>query len=83
MSADGGLEESEVLSTRETLRTMGRAIRYMGPFRRRFAVKLGLLLLSLIPMLMLPWPVKILIDNVIEGRPIGSRSAQLRLSSVR
>ncbi len=72
MIAGGDLEESEVLSTRETLRAMGRAIRYMGPFRRRFAVKLGLLLLSLVPMLMLPWPVKILIDNVIEGQPIES-----------
>ncbi len=47
-----------------------RAIRYVAPFRSRFLVKLGLLLLSLIPMLMLPWPVKIIIDHVIEGRPV-------------
>ncbi len=70
MSEAGQLEESELLSTRETFRTMRRAIRYMAPFRRRFAVKLGLLGLSLIPMLLLPWPVKIIIDHVVEAVPV-------------
>ena len=64
------MEESEVISAGETLRVIGRALRYVEPFRGRFAVKLGLLLLSLLPMLMLPWPVKIIIDNVIEGHPV-------------
>ena len=64
------MEESEVISAGETLRVIGRALRYVKPFRARFAVKLGLLLLSLLPMLMLPWPVKIIIDNVIEGHPV-------------
>jgi subfamily B ATP-binding cassette protein MsbA len=64
------MQDSEFLTNRETIRVIGRAVRYIGPFRSRFAVKLGLMLASLIPMLMLPWPVKIIIDNVIEGRPI-------------
>jgi ABC-type multidrug transport system fused ATPase/permease subunit len=70
MSAERPMEESEVIGPGETLRVIGRAVRYIGPFRARFAVKVGLLLLSLLPMLMLPWPVKIIIDNVIEGHPI-------------
>ncbi len=70
MSRPSPMEESEDLSHGETLRVLGRALRFVGPFRGRFAVKVGLMLLSLLPMLMLPWPVKIIIDNVIEGRPI-------------
>ena len=66
------MEESEVLTSRETLRVIGRAIRYIEPFRGQFAVKVGLLLVSLLPLLLLPWPVKIIIDNVIEGRPISN-----------
>ncbi len=64
------MEESEFLSNRETLAVIGRALRYIEPFRGRFVVKLGLMIASLIPMLMLPWPVKIIIDNVILGRPV-------------
>jgi ABC-type multidrug transport system fused ATPase/permease subunit len=71
MSEARQMEESEILSTRETFRAVARAIRYMAPFRGRFAVKLGLVGLSLIPMLLLPWPVKIIIDHVVEGVPVG------------
>ncbi len=71
MSSRNRMEESEFLTNWETLKVIRRAIRYIGPFRRRFAVKVALMFASLIPMLMLPWPVKIIIDNVIEGRPIG------------
>jgi hypothetical protein len=71
VSQQNQMQESELLTTGETLRVMRRAIRYVRPFAGRFAVKLGLMTASLIPMLMLPWPVKIIIDNVIEGQPIG------------
>ncbi|MCZ6782178.1 MAG: ABC transporter ATP-binding protein [Proteobacteria bacterium] len=67
----GPIEESEELSHRETLQVVLRAIRYVGPFKRQFAVKAGLLMISLLPMLILPWPIKILIDHVIEEIPIG------------
>ena len=70
MSSKNRMEESEFLTTGETFRVIRRAIRYIGPFKARFSVKVGLMFASLIPMLMLPWPVKIIIDNVIEGRAI-------------
>jgi hypothetical protein len=38
-----------------------------GPFRARFAVKMALLLVSIVPFVLLPWPSKIVIDHVIEG----------------
>lgn len=55
----------------ETLRVLGRALRYLGPLRARFAWKLVFLLLSLLPLLVLPWPVKIVVDHVIGGVPVG------------
>ena len=63
-------QESTDLDSGQTLRVIGRALRFVEPFRGQFMVKVGLLLLSLLPMLMLPWPIKIIIDNVIEGHPI-------------
>jgi ABC-type multidrug transport system fused ATPase/permease subunit len=63
-------EESGEFSSRQTLRILARSARYLSPFRRRFAVKLGLLILSLLPLLVLPWPVKILVDHVVMGVPL-------------
>jgi ABC-type multidrug transport system fused ATPase/permease subunit len=63
--------ESERIGTRETLVVLGRALRYVAPFKARFAGKVVLTLLSLAPFLILPWPAKILIDHVIEGNPLG------------
>jgi ABC-type multidrug transport system fused ATPase/permease subunit len=53
-----------------TARTLGRALRYLAPFRRRVAGKLGFVLLSIVPLVLVPWPGKIVIDHVIEGAPI-------------
>jgi ABC-type multidrug transport system fused ATPase/permease subunit len=58
----------------DTLRLLGRTFRYVAPFRRRFAAKFGLLLLSMLPLLVLPWPAKIVLDHVIEGIPIGAQA---------
>ncbi len=57
-----------------TLRLLVRALRYVAPFRRRFAQKLALLLASMLPLLVLPWPAKIVLDHVIEGIPIGAQA---------
>jgi ABC-type multidrug transport system fused ATPase/permease subunit len=64
------LEEGGELSNRQTFTVMLRALRYVGPFRWQFSVKAVLLLISLLPMLILPWPIKILIDHVIEEVPV-------------
>ncbi|MGH0036643.1 MAG: ABC transporter ATP-binding protein [Myxococcota bacterium] len=61
---------SPEISHRETLGILVRALRYVGPFRWQFAVKAGLLFASVVPMLLVPWPIKILIDHVIEKIPI-------------
>jgi ABC-type multidrug transport system fused ATPase/permease subunit len=63
-------EAREELSNRETLRIFRRAIHYVSPFKGRFAVKAGLAIVSLFPPLLLPWPIKMQIDHVIQGLPI-------------
>jgi ABC-type multidrug transport system fused ATPase/permease subunit len=64
------LEESGDLGNLEAARVITRAFRYLGPFKGPFTVKAVLTVVSLLPLLFLPWPVKIIIDNVIEGHPI-------------
>jgi ATP-binding cassette, subfamily B, bacterial MsbA len=64
------LEERGELGHAETFRILARASRYLGPFRLRFAGKIGLLMLSLVPLLVLPWPVKIIVDHVVLGVPL-------------
>jgi ABC-type multidrug transport system fused ATPase/permease subunit len=61
--------EAGELSHAGALRTLLRALRYLAPFRRRVRVKLGLGVLSVLPLLLLPWPVKVVVDQVIEGIP--------------
>ena len=54
---------------RETLTLVWRAITYIGYFKARFAAKFLLMWLSLLSPLVLPWPLKIVIDNVVLGMP--------------
>ena len=63
------------ITNSETVLLFRRALRYIAPFKFRFAVKVGLTLLSLLPLLILPWPVKILIDHVIQQIPISEKVA--------
>lgn len=52
------------------LEALRRVLRYAAPFRARFAVKLALLITSVLPLVLIPWPGKIVIDHVIEGVPV-------------
>ena len=65
----------KIVTNSETLLLFRRALRYVAPFKWRFAVKVGLMILSLTPLLLLPWPIKILIDHVIGQIPIDEKVA--------
>ena len=67
--------EAGHISHRETLRIFLRALRYVGPVWRRFAVKAVLTLASLLPMIVFPFTLKILIDHVLLSRPMGGENA--------
>lgn len=62
---------------RETLSLLWRALRYIAPFRARFVGKLVLGLASLVPLFLVPWPAKFLVDQVIEGIPLGESRTPL------
>jgi subfamily B ATP-binding cassette protein MsbA len=60
---------------RETLHLVGRGISYIKYFKARFTLRVILFWLSLMSPLILPWPIKIIVDNVILGLPVGEGTA--------
>jgi len=40
------------------LEALRRVLRYAAPFRARFAVKLVLLVTSVLPLMLIPWPAR-------------------------
>ena len=68
--AASGLDTDTDIDLRETLRILGRGISYLKYFWGRFAAKLSLNLLSLVPPMVMPFILKLIIDHVIIGDPI-------------
>ena len=62
------------LAFRETLAVVWRAVSYIRHFPLRFAGKFLLMWLSLLTPLILPWPIKIVIDNVVLGKPVDAEA---------
>lgn len=60
---------------RETLHLVGRGISYIKYFKMRFTLRVAIFWLSLMSPLILPWPIKIVVDNVILGLPVGEGTA--------
>jgi ABC-type multidrug transport system fused ATPase/permease subunit len=56
-----------------TLRLFARAFAYVSPARGALAVKGALMLAASLPLLLVPWPVKLIVDHVIEGIPLGAQ----------
>jgi len=56
-----------------SLRLLTRAFAYVGPAKAAFAIKAALMLATSLPLLLLPWPVKLIVDHVIEGIPLGAQ----------
>ena len=59
------------IDTRETLRLIRRATVFVWPLRYQVAAKLALAVVGISVLLVMPWPLKLLIDYVIMGVPIG------------
>ena len=53
------------LTARDVFRILGRCLVYIRPHSRLFALKFGLMLGSFAPLLVVPWPIKILVDHVL------------------
>lgn len=70
MSAPSTDVDPPAIGIGDALRQLKRAIRWVQPFWPRLLVKVSLLWLGLGVLLLLPWPVKILIDQYIVGLPL-------------
>ncbi|HTO69994.1 MAG TPA: ABC transporter ATP-binding protein [Myxococcota bacterium] len=60
-------------STSSILSVLRRTLRYVAPVRGRFAVKIAFTFLSILPLLVLPVPIKLLLDHVIGDLPLADR----------
>jgi ATP-binding cassette subfamily B protein len=58
------------LSIGDAWRLLVKSWPFISRYRRLVAIKCGLVLASLTFFLMTPWPLKIVIDNVIDGHPL-------------
>ena len=52
-----------------------RALHYLRPYRGYAGGSVTLLLLSTFAALLVPWPLKFLVDNVLSGEPLLRNSA--------
>ncbi|MDP7598150.1 MAG: ABC transporter ATP-binding protein [Pseudomonadales bacterium] len=60
------------ITTAETWSLVARSLRFVWPYRYQVGVKLLLSLIGVSVILFLPWPLKILIDYVVTGVPVGA-----------
>src|ERR1700674_1112925 len=63
-------DEQAPLTWREAWRLLVRSWPFRSRYRRLVAIKCVLVFVSLTFYLMTPWPLKIVIDNVIDGHPL-------------
>jgi ABC-type multidrug transport system fused ATPase/permease subunit len=59
--------ERDSLSFREAINLLTRGWRFFAPHRRLVALKSAIAISSVLLFLITPWPMKIIIDNVIDG----------------
>ncbi len=57
-----------------TLRLLRESFRYAAPFKARFALRYLLALISVLPIVLLPWPVKMIVDHALLGIPVGAQA---------
>jgi ABC-type multidrug transport system fused ATPase/permease subunit len=70
------LDQHTDIDARETLRVLGRGLRYVAPFWPRFLAKTLFAMVSLMPSLLFPWTLSIIIDHVIRAEPVGEGAAR-------
>ncbi|MDA1299392.1 MAG: ABC transporter ATP-binding protein [Proteobacteria bacterium] len=65
------LDQSTDIDTRESIRIIGRGMKLLRYFWGRFTIKYIMMWGALAaPVMLLPWPVKIIIDHVVLDKPL-------------
>ena len=67
---DDRLDTNPELTNREALRLLARAFPYVYPARRLYWFKLITMAGSVLPVLIAPWPFKVVVDHVVLEKPI-------------
>ncbi len=67
---DDHIDVDTEMTARDVLRVVGRCIAYVRPHWRLFVLKFGLMLGTFVPLLVAPWPAKILVDHVVLEHPL-------------
>ncbi len=73
-AAASSLDLDTDLNFRDTCRVIGRSLTYIRYFPYRFTAKFLLFAMSLMTPLIMPWPIKIVIDNVILQKDVAPDS---------
>jgi ABC-type multidrug transport system fused ATPase/permease subunit len=74
--------ERASLTFREALRLLVRGWGFFAQHRRLVALKSAIAISSMLLFLITPWPMKIIIDNVIDGRPLTGVAGRILLPLV-
>jgi len=69
-SYDDAIDVRSDLTAADVFRILGRCLAYIRPHWRLFALKFGLMIGSFAPLLVVPWPIKILVDHVVLQHPL-------------
>ena len=71
---DDRIDTSTELTLYETLKLLLRSVKLLASVRTLFLCKFGLAIISLLPALMVPWLLKIVVDQVILQRPFDTET---------
>ncbi|NCF44446.1 MAG: hypothetical protein GWP70_06440 [Proteobacteria bacterium] len=75
-AAENQSEQEQEISFSQTMQVFRRLMAYLSFFKARIAAKLSLMTLEhTFRILLLPWPLKIVVDHVILGEPIAADGA--------
>ncbi len=74
--------EAAPLSVGEALRVLKKSWPFIAEQRRLVMLKCSLIVVALVFLLLGPWPLKIIIDNVIDGHPLTGAPAAILLPLV-
>src|SRR5258708_18051740 len=75
-------DERAPLTLRAAWRILVKSWPFVSRFRRLVGIKCALVFVSLTFFLMTPWPLKIVIDNVIDGHPLSGIPASILIPIV-
>src|SRR5271166_1479809 len=74
--------ERRSLSFREALEVLVKGGRFFAAHRKLMALKAAIAISSMLLFLITPWPMKIIIDNVIDGHPLAGVPRRILLPLV-